>query len=161
MSARGTLFVGNRSGSAVYAVSPGGKTAVVADGLSMPNGVAFREGTLYIAEVGRILKIENVEANPNAKPEIVYDRLPGDTHHGLRFIRFGPDGKLYIPIGMPCNVCEREGYGLIGFLDLNDKNIRSAQQRGEKLRRLRLATGHARAVVYRQRARHARRRPAG
>jgi glucose/arabinose dehydrogenase len=120
VGAKGTLFAGSR-GSAVYAVPPGGKAVAVADGLSLPNGVAFRDGTLYIAEVGRILKIENAEDSPNAKPELVYDKLPGETHHGLRFIRFGPDGKLYIPIGMPCNVCEREGYGLIGFLDLKTK----------------------------------------
>ena len=117
---KGTLFVGTRSGSAVHAVA-GGKVSKVADGLSVPNGVAFRDGALYIAEVSRILKIENVESSPGAKPEVVYDKLPRDAHHGWKFIRFGPDGRLYIPIGAPCNVCDREGYGLIGFLDLKTK----------------------------------------
>ncbi len=123
LGARGTLFVGSRSGSAVHAVAPGGKVTKVADGLAMPNGVAFRDGALYVAEVSRILKIENVERNLEApaRPEVVYDRLPRDLHHGWRFIRFGPDGRLYVPIGAPCNICDREGYGVIGILDLQKK----------------------------------------
>ena len=120
---KGTLFVGSRSGGAVHAVLQGGKVVTVADGLSMPNGVAFRDGTLYIAEVSRILKIENAESNPVSKAEVVYDKLPRDVHHGWKFIRFGPDGRLYVPIGAPCNVCDREGYGLIGFLDLKTKTF--------------------------------------
>ena len=115
--AKGTIFVGNRSGGSVYAVAPGGKVQRIAEGLYMPNGVAFRDGALYVAEVGRILKLENIEANPGAKPEVVYDRLPRDPHHGWKFIRFGPDGRLYVPIGAPCNVCDREGYALIGRFD--------------------------------------------
>ncbi|HTP61791.1 MAG TPA: PQQ-dependent sugar dehydrogenase [Burkholderiales bacterium] len=114
---KGTLFVGSRSGNAVYAVAPGGKVSRLADSLSMPNGVAFRDGALYIGEVSRILRIANAETNPG-RPEVVYDKLPGDVHHGWKFIRFGPDGRLYVPIGSPCNVCERDGYGLIGALDL-------------------------------------------
>ena len=118
LGARGTLFVGSRSGGAVNAVAPGGKVTKVADGLTMPNGVAFRDGALYIAEVGRILKLENAETQPNSKPAVVYDKLPGDVHHGWKFIRFGPDGKLYVPIGAPCNICDRDGYAQIGSLDL-------------------------------------------
>ena len=117
---KGTLFVGSRSG-AVHAVAPEGKVHKVADGLSMPNGVAFRNGALYIAEVGRILRIENVETNlaSPAKAENIYDKLPRDAHHGWKFIRFGPDGRLYVPIGAPCNICDREGYALIGRLDVS------------------------------------------
>ena len=118
LGAKGTLFVGSRSGSAVHAVQPGGKVVKVADGLSMPNGVAFRDGTLYIGEVSRILKIQNAESIPATRPEVVYDKLPRDTHHGWKFIRFGPDGSLYVPIGAPCNVCDRDGYALIGRLDV-------------------------------------------
>lgn len=117
--AKGTLFVGSRSGGAVHAVLPDGKVIKVADGLSMPNGVAFRDGALYIAEVSRILKIENAETIPASAPQVVYDKLPRDVHHGWKFIRFGPDGRLYVPIGAPCNVCDRNGYGLIGSLDLS------------------------------------------
>ena len=82
LGAKGTLFVGSRSGGAVHAVAPGGKVTKIADGMSMPNGVAFRDGALYIGEVSRISKIENVEAG-NTKREIVYDKLPGDVHHGF------------------------------------------------------------------------------
>ncbi len=123
LGAKGTLFVGSRSGGSVHAVAPGGKVFKVADGLSVPNGVAFRDGALYIAEVSRISRIDNIEKNLQtpAKPEIIYDGLPRDVHHGWKFIRFGPDGRLYVPIGAPCNVCEREGYGVIGFIDLASK----------------------------------------
>ena len=120
LGAKGTLFVGSRSGGAVHAIAPGGKVTKIADGMSMPNGVAFKDGALYIGEVSRILKIENVETTPS-KPQVVYDKLPGDVHHGWKFIRFGPDGKLYIPIGAPCNVCDRDGYAQIGALDLSSR----------------------------------------
>jgi len=121
LGAKGTLFVGSRSGGAVHAVAPGGKVTKIADGMSMPNGVAFRGGTLYIAEVGKIYSMEGIENNLQAppKPRLVFDKLPGDVHHGWKFIRFGPDGKLYIPIGAPCNVCDRDGYALIGGLELS------------------------------------------
>jgi len=125
MGEKGTLFVGNRSGSAVYAVTPDGKVLKLADGLRMPNGVAFRDGALYVAEVGRISRIADVEKNLQQaqKLEVVFDKLPGDAHHGWKFIRFGPDGRLYVPIGAPCNICDRDGYALIGALDLSSKNF--------------------------------------
>jgi glucose/arabinose dehydrogenase len=107
----------------VHAVQPGGKVVKIADGLNMPNGVAFRDGALYVAEVSRILKFADIENNLNAKPEVVFDKLPRDVHHGWKFIRFGPDGHLYIPIGAPCNVCDRNGYALIGFLNLSTRNL--------------------------------------
>jgi glucose/arabinose dehydrogenase len=118
LGAKGTLFVGSRSGGAVHAVSADRKVSRIADGLSMPNGVAFRDQALYIGEVGRIWKIDNAETAPS-KPQVVYDKLPGEVHHGWKFIRFGPDGKLYVPIGAPCNVCDREGYAQIGRLDIS------------------------------------------
>jgi len=127
LGAKGTLFVGNRSGGAVHAVLPGGKVVKVADGLSMPNGVAFKVGTLYIAEVGKIYSIEGIEGNLQApaKPKLIYDKLPGDVHHGWKFIRFAPDGRLAIPIGAPCNVCDRDGYAQIGFLNLQTKEFQT------------------------------------
>ena len=86
------------------------KVYTVATGLDTPNGVAYRDGTLYIAEIGRLLRIDGIDshlAHPPG-PVVVTDRLPKEEHHGWRYIRFGPDGWLYIPIGAPCNVCKRD-----------------------------------------------------
>ncbi len=116
LGAKGTLFVGSRSGGSVHAVASGGRVSRIADGLYMPNGVAFRDGALYVAEVHRILRFDAIEdrlAAPPA-PVVVFDKLPRDAHHGWKFIRFGPDGQLYVPIGAPCNVCDRDGYAMIG-----------------------------------------------
>ena len=76
----------------------------------MPSGVAFREGALYVAEVNRILRYDDIESRLDDPPEpvVVNDELPSDRHHGWKFISFGPDDKLYVPIGAPCNVCERD-----------------------------------------------------
>ena len=82
----------------------------IAHGLKMPNGVAFRDSALYLAEVNRVWRYDKIEdnlANP-PKPVLVNDGFPSDTHHGWKFIRFGPDGWLYVPVGAPCNLCERE-----------------------------------------------------
>ena len=125
LGAKGTLFVGARSGGTVHAVLPDKRVVKVAEGMSMPNGVAFKDGALYIAEAGKISRIENVEQTlPSPpRPALFFDKLPGDVHHGWKFIRFGPDGRLYVPIGAPCNICNREGYALIGRLDLASKSF--------------------------------------
>jgi glucose/arabinose dehydrogenase len=126
LGAKGTLFVGSRSGGAVHAVLPDKRVVRIAEGMSMPNGVAFRDGSLYVAEVGKIFRFPDVEANlDRAKAELFFDKLPRDMHHGWKFIRFSPDGKLYIPIGAPCNICDRDGYALIGFLDLQKKEFQT------------------------------------
>jgi glucose/arabinose dehydrogenase len=111
---RGWLFVGTRTAGNVYAIRHDGKKAVetvtIASGLAMPNGVALKDGALYVAEVNRVWRYEAIEAGlPRSvpKPALVYDKYPSDRHHGWKFIRFGPDGWLYIPVGAPCNVCER------------------------------------------------------
>ena len=110
---RGTVFVGSREAGKVYAVTDGGKRVrVIASGLQMPVGVAFHNGDLYLSAVSRILRLPDIEAqldHPPA-PQVLTDRLPDATHHGWRFIAFGPDGKLYVPIGAPCNVCDKPGY---------------------------------------------------
>ena len=111
---KGTLFVGTRRGE-VYAVLPGGTPAgdhrvvTIARNLHSPNGVAFRGNALYVAEIGRILRYDGIESRLSSPPSpvVVNDSLPKDEHHGWKFIRFGPDGMLYIPVGAPCNVCER------------------------------------------------------
>lgn len=115
-SPSGTLFVGNRSGDKVFAVrdmdgdGKADKRWTLATGLNMPNGVAFKDGDLYVAEVSRILKFPAIESklgNPGS-PIVVYDKYPTETHHGWKYIAFGPDGKLYVPVGAPCNICESE-----------------------------------------------------
>ena len=107
---KGTLFVSSRVAGNVYAVvDRAGKREVktIAKGLQMPNGVAFRNGTLYIAEVARISKMEGIEDKLDSPPQLVtvYDTLPKDLPHGWKYLAFGPDGKLYFNIGAPCNIC--------------------------------------------------------
>ena len=118
---KGTVFVGSRREGSVYAIVPreGGKPEVLtlADGLNAPTGVAFRAGSLYVAEINRISRYDNIEANLRnpPKPVLVTDRFPRDEHHGWKYIAFGPDGWLYVPVGAPCNVCEPDAdrYALI------------------------------------------------
>jgi len=114
LSPAGIVYVGNRNEDKVYAVQDtdgdfvADKKWVLDTGLNMPNGVAFRDGDLYVAEVSRILKYEGIESkldNPG-EPVVLYDKFPTETHHGWKYIAFGPDGKLYVPIGAPCNICE-------------------------------------------------------
>ncbi len=108
----GTLFVGTRDATVLHAITHDGKRATrvrrIAKGLNSPNGVAFRDGALYVAEIDRILRYDAIETKLDAPPEpvVVTDALPSDRHHGWKFIAFGPDGKLYVPVGAPCNICE-------------------------------------------------------
>ena len=122
LSPNGTVFVGTRDRQ-VYALVDSRHTGkaervvTLLRGLDSPNGVAFHDGALYVAEVGRILRYDGMEerlANP-PQPVVIKDDLPRETHHGWRYIGFGPDGLLYIALGAPCNVCEpRPPHGTIG-----------------------------------------------
>lgn len=114
-SPSGVLFVSTRSAGEVYAVfdrdqnQEADEVITIASGLNMPNGVAVRDGALFVAEVNRILRYDDIEtrlANPPA-PVVVDDGFPTDRLHGWKFIRFGPDGRLYVPVGAPCNICDR------------------------------------------------------
>lgn len=110
LGAKGTVFVGTRLTDQVYAVvDKDGKREVksILRGLYRPNGVAFHNGALYVAELSRILRYDNIEDkldNPG-KPAIVFDALPRDEPHGWKFLSVGPDGWLYFNIGAPCNSC--------------------------------------------------------
>lgn len=113
LGSKGTLFVGTMGG-AVYAVTDTDKNGIsdhvytISDGLDMPNGVAFRDGSLYVAENSRVVRFDSIEnslAHPHAF-KVVYDKYPHDKAHGWKFIAFGPDGKLYVPVGAPCNICK-------------------------------------------------------
>ncbi|MES2626741.1 MAG: PQQ-dependent sugar dehydrogenase [Pseudomonadota bacterium] len=134
----GTLYVGSfgpQGGPAVgkvYAIqdkngdNKGDEVITILEGLNFPNGVALHEGDLYVAELGRILKYENVAANLRSMPEpiVINDELPDDYHHGWKYINIGPDNKLYVPQGAPCNTCEPQGLaGTITRMDLDGKNL--------------------------------------
>jgi len=116
LSPNGTLFVGTRGKGNVYALIDSDKDGkadkrftLLKEG-KMPNGVAFKDGDLYVAEVNRILKFSDIESkldNPG-EPEVVFDGYPTESHHGWKYIAFGPDGRLYVPVGAPCNMCESE-----------------------------------------------------
>lgn len=124
-----TLFVGSMRAGKVYAIPlRGARTPVViADGLNMPVGVAFRDGDLYVSAVSRILRLAAIEARLDKppRPEVVSSAYPGDPHHGWKFIAFGPDGRLYVPVGAPCNICEPDPdrYANITALDVASGKI--------------------------------------
>jgi len=115
LSENGTLFVGQRDGNAVYALRDpdadghADTTVVVDTGLNTPNGVATRNGDLYVAEISRILRYDDAETRLETPPEptVVTDAFPSDEHHGWKYIDFGPNDSLYVPVGAPCNVCDR------------------------------------------------------
>jgi glucose/arabinose dehydrogenase len=103
----GTLFAGSREKGTIYAVTKDKKVIVLDKGLDMPAGLAFYKGDLCVSAVSKILRYPGILKNLNTppKPVVIYDKFPEDTWHGWKFIRFGPDGKLYVPVGAPCNVC--------------------------------------------------------
>ncbi len=117
----GTLFVGSRKAGKLWAVTDadgdqkGDTVSLIGEGLNMPSGLEFRDGALYVGAVDRILRYDNIEASLDQPPEpvVVTDVLPDKTHHGWKYLRFGPDGKLYIPVGVPCNICDEAGFGEI------------------------------------------------
>ena len=126
---KGTVFVGSRLVDKVYAiVNKDGKreVKVLASGLYRPNGLAFKDGTLYIAELSKVSKIEKVEDvldNP-PKPTLIYDKLPKDEAHGWKFIGIGPDGKLYVPVGQPGNnVLHGDEHGQIRRMNLDGSGV--------------------------------------
>ncbi len=115
LGAQGTLFVGSYAGNISAVVDrnqdhQADHVITIATGLNHPSGVAFHNGALYVAEIHRILRFDQIEThleNP-PPPVIVNNSLPNESSHGLKFIAFGPDGLLYVPVGAPCNVCERD-----------------------------------------------------
>ncbi len=113
-SGRVIVYVGTRAAGKVYAVldhdqdNVADEVITIAEGLKMPNGVAYHDGALYVAEVSRILRFDDIENrldDPPA-PVVVFDGYPRDEWHGWKYLRIGPDGYLYAPVGVPCNVCE-------------------------------------------------------
>ena len=131
LSDSGVLYVGTRKAGKVYAVEDSDgdfkadKVYTIIEDLYMPSGLAFKDGDLYVAEVDKILRFKDIDKHYKdpQEPEVVYENLPDDSHHGWKYLKFGPDGKLYIPIGVPCNVCDDEGYGLIIRIDVDAEEI--------------------------------------
>ena len=116
---KGTVFVGSRNkpdGDKVYALvdkngdQKADRVLTIAKGLNEPNGVAVHNGSLYVGEISRIVRFDAIESRLESpgEPVVVNDTLPKDTHHGQKFIAFGPDGLLYVPVGAPCNICDKE-----------------------------------------------------
>lgn len=127
LSPNGTLFVGTMSKKgevkAVQDTNNDGKADKqykLSDGWQLPNGVALKDGDLYVAEVSKIHRFKDIENNlDDPQEEIIYDQYPTETHHGWKFISFGPDGKLYVPVGAPCNICLSENEVFASITRLN------------------------------------------
>ncbi|MGH8781558.1 PQQ-dependent sugar dehydrogenase [Paraburkholderia sp.] len=124
LSPKGILYVGSFDGH-VYALTlKGGHVAaryVIASGLEMPAGVAWHDGALYVSAISKIIRFDAIDDHLSSppKPVVVTDDLPTDRHHGWKFIAFGPDGKLYVPQGAPCNICRPDPnrYAMIGRMN--------------------------------------------
>ncbi len=101
-----TLFTG---GGKIHAIS-NGEVKEIATELFLPNGIEYRDGALYVATPKEILRYDNIETNLDKPPEpvTVFDDMPGVIPHGWKFIMFGPDDKLYVPVGTPCNICQED-----------------------------------------------------
>jgi glucose/arabinose dehydrogenase len=126
---KGTVFVGSRLQDKVYAVTnKDGKRQVhvLVSGLYRPNGVAYKDGTLYIAELSQISKIEHVEdqIDKSPKPVVIYKDLPKDEAHGWKFLAIGPDNKLYFEVGQPGNnVLHDENHGQLRRMNLDGTGV--------------------------------------
>ena len=118
---QGTVFAGSRKAGKVHAVvdqdgdNVADRVYLIDEGLQMPSGIAFREGSLYVAAVDRILRYDGIETALDSppEPELVTGALPDKSHHGWKYLRFGPDGLLYVPVGAPCNICDEQGFAEI------------------------------------------------
>jgi glucose/arabinose dehydrogenase len=127
LGSKGTVFVGSRDAGKVFAVTDSDgdgkadKVRTIASGLQLPVGVAFHNGDLYISAVSKILVLRDIENHLDAPPtpEVITDKLHTETHHGWKFIAFGPDNKLYVPVGAPCNICDRDSEGFAQLLRMN------------------------------------------
>lgn len=121
---RGTLFVGTRRAGKVYALVDSDRDGraerrwLLAEGLDMPNGIAFADGALLVAENHRIIRFDAIESRLDRPPaQRLVVRLPERRSHGWRYLATGPDNRLYVSIGAPCNICDEPGFGEIWRVD--------------------------------------------
>ena len=129
----GVIYIGTRQQGSIYAVQDSNndgiadKKYILATDLYMPNGVAYKNNTLYVAQPDKIIRFNHITqslAKP-PKPQIVYDKLPSDKRHGWKYLRFGMDNKLYSAVGAPCNSCEpkKEIYGSLFRMNTDGSNF--------------------------------------
>jgi len=107
----GKVYIGTRAIGRVYEVTDNGKertSRVVVDKLVQPAGVAFNNGSLYVMAIDKVLRFDGIDKNASVTPVdlTAIFNLPPEQHHNWKYIAFGPDGKLYVPFGAPCNICE-------------------------------------------------------
>jgi glucose/arabinose dehydrogenase len=130
----GTIFVGTRRDGVVYALRDTDgdylidEQQVIANGLNNPNGVVYHDGALFVAQIDRVTRYDNVlaavDANRDPDPVLITDRFLDEGHHGWKYMRLGPDGKLYVPQGVPCNVCEEsDTYGYVARMNLDGSDF--------------------------------------
>jgi glucose/arabinose dehydrogenase len=128
-SASGRIYAGTRGLGRVYEVTDSGGTRssrVLVDRLNQPAGVAYGNGSLYVMAIDKVLRYDGIDGNPNVQPVDVTARfdLPPLQHHNWKYIAFGPDGKLYVPFGAPCNICVPEApYAQIRRYDPDGSNM--------------------------------------
>jgi glucose/arabinose dehydrogenase len=128
---KGTIFAGSRKAGKVHAIidSNGDNKAdhvyLVDQGLKLPSGVEFKSGSLYVAALDRILRYDNIENQLDQPPEprVVADSFPDKSHHGWKYLRFGPEGQLYVPVGAPCNICDEPGFAEVRRLSLENNTV--------------------------------------
>lgn len=135
----GVIYTGSRQAGKVHAVvdhdgdGHAESTYLIDEDLALPSGVAYRDGDLYVAAVSTIYRYRDIDGKLDAppEPEVVLNDLPGERHHGWKHIEFGPDGYLYVPVGAPCNICDREEpFATILKLDVDDPQDRQIIARG-------------------------------
>lgn len=135
----GVLYVGSRRAGKVHAVIDsngdhvGDRVILIDDNLNLPSGLTWHDGDLYVAAVSTIYRYRDIDQHLDdpPTPEIVTDDFPTDRHHGWKFIEFGPDGKLYVPVGAPCNICApEEPYATIVRMDVDNPGAREIVARG-------------------------------
>ncbi|MEE4279478.1 MAG: PQQ-dependent sugar dehydrogenase, partial [Halieaceae bacterium] len=135
----GMIYVGSRRAGKVHALidSDGDGRAeslrLIDEKLELPTGVTWHQGDLYVAAVSTVLRYRDIDARLDSvpEPEVVLDDLPTDTHHGWKYLKFGPDGRLYIPVGAPCNICDPdEPYATIISVDVDNPADRRVVARG-------------------------------
>ena len=117
----GTVFAGSRKAGKVHAIQDSNgdfkadRVFLIDEDLTMPSGLEFKFGSLYVAALDRILRYDDIESwlDQPPEPELVSGAFPDKSHHGWKYLRFGPDSKLYVPVGAPCNICNEDGFGQI------------------------------------------------